>query len=71
MEYKTIKCESCGRFIGKLRLLTAKVDPSFEMEVYYYCHNKKCVLANDTSRRGENILKINFKKNVDINATPR
>jgi hypothetical protein len=58
MEFKLIRCSTCNRFLGKMRLIRAAPDADFHLELYLYCKDRKCSCARDAKKNGENILEI-------------
>lgn len=61
MEFKLIRCSECNRFLGKMRLIRAEPTADFHLELFLYCRDRKCKLARDLDKKGENILEVKIK----------
>lgn len=55
MEYRTIKCEWCGKFLGKVRVVDRDPEGFVHLEITLKCYNRDC-LKNDV--KGCNVVDI-------------
>jgi len=44
-----------------MRLIRAEPTADFHLELFLYCRDRKCKLARDLDKKGENILEVKIK----------
>lgn len=61
MEWHICRCEACGRFLAKIRILDVSDKAKFSLNMVVKCYNRDCKLNRDGKKRGENNITIATK----------